>query len=220
MGKMDTKSELMEAALKLFEEQGYENTPIKEIHTKVGVSKGAFYHYFDSKEDILEEIALDYSNEIIWGCKKIANNKDLAAYKKLEEIIILICRFKLTPQEKRDQLSSVIINLRNTKLRESIFYNLKEEVIAPLKMVLSQGVEEGTMDVPDKYQMSEIIFFNIRALYYSLRELFSCLNKDNELEKEEFGDELKRKIAIYEEIFARILNLKNNKIELQELMRL
>lgn len=47
---------LLAAATRLFAENGYENTPVQEIVEAAGVTKGAMYHYFAAKDDLLYEI--------------------------------------------------------------------------------------------------------------------------------------------------------------------
>lgn len=44
------------SARKLFATSGFENTSIDEIAEHAGVTKGAFYHHFDSKERIFEDV--------------------------------------------------------------------------------------------------------------------------------------------------------------------
>ncbi|MDN3242560.1 TetR/AcrR family transcriptional regulator [Glycomyces tritici] len=53
---MKTKNvadEVLRAALELFAEQGYANTSVQQIVQAAGVTKGAMYHYFTSKDDLL-----------------------------------------------------------------------------------------------------------------------------------------------------------------------
>jgi AcrR family transcriptional regulator len=47
---------LVTAATRLFAEQGFESTSVQQIVDAAGVTKGAMYHYFDSKDDLLYEI--------------------------------------------------------------------------------------------------------------------------------------------------------------------
>lgn len=47
---------LLAAATRLFAEQGYDRTSVQEIVEAAGVTKGALYHYFGSKEDLLQEV--------------------------------------------------------------------------------------------------------------------------------------------------------------------
>jgi AcrR family transcriptional regulator len=48
----ETRTHLLEAALRLFSKEGYDATGVAEICQAAGVSKGAFYHHFPSKHDI------------------------------------------------------------------------------------------------------------------------------------------------------------------------
>ncbi|WP_214416128.1 TetR/AcrR family transcriptional regulator [Sphaerisporangium fuscum] len=47
---------LLGEATRLFAEKGFESTSVQEIVAAAGVTKGAMYHYFDSKDDLLREI--------------------------------------------------------------------------------------------------------------------------------------------------------------------
>ena len=47
---------LVEMALRLFADRGFEGTSVQDVVSAAGVTKGAMYHYFDSKDDLLAEI--------------------------------------------------------------------------------------------------------------------------------------------------------------------
>jgi AcrR family transcriptional regulator len=53
----DKKDNLIQAALKLFEDQGYHTTKVSDIVREAGVAQGTFYLYFKSKEDMFRSIA-------------------------------------------------------------------------------------------------------------------------------------------------------------------
>lgn len=67
--KQDTKVVLIEAGINIMLEKGYNNTGIQEVLSSVGVPKGSFYHYFESKEDfalnIIDHFDQCYSNRIL-----------------------------------------------------------------------------------------------------------------------------------------------------------
>ena len=50
------RQRLLSEATRLFAERGFESTSVQEIVAAAGVTKGAMYHYFDSKDDLLHEI--------------------------------------------------------------------------------------------------------------------------------------------------------------------
>jgi AcrR family transcriptional regulator len=52
------RSELLNAALELFRERGYDETRVVDIVERVEVSEGTFFNYFNTKDALLDEIAL------------------------------------------------------------------------------------------------------------------------------------------------------------------
>ena len=53
----NTKKKIVSAAWKLFYEQGYDDTTVDDIVGESGTSKGSFYHYFSSKDELLSSLA-------------------------------------------------------------------------------------------------------------------------------------------------------------------
>jgi len=54
----ETKSRIVSAAWKLFYQYGYDNTTIDDIVEQSQTSKGTFYHYFHSKDDLLSSLSV------------------------------------------------------------------------------------------------------------------------------------------------------------------
>lgn len=65
MSKVNTKDRIMQAALKLFLERGYQKTSIAGIETEAGLvpRAGAFYRHFDGKQALLVEMAKAFVSE-------------------------------------------------------------------------------------------------------------------------------------------------------------
>ena len=55
------RAELIDCAQRLFLTRGYERTTINDVIAATGLSKGAFYHHFRAKEDLLEAIAARFA---------------------------------------------------------------------------------------------------------------------------------------------------------------
>ncbi|MHC1574463.1 MAG: TetR/AcrR family transcriptional regulator [Candidatus Methanogasteraceae archaeon] len=73
----------MDAAEKLLLTNGYEETTVSDIVRKIGVAQGTFYHYFKSKEVVLDAIADRWIEEIKEGVAGIASGGDSDAIEKI-----------------------------------------------------------------------------------------------------------------------------------------
>jgi AcrR family transcriptional regulator len=72
MDKPDTvRDRVLRAAVELFAEQGYDKTSVQEVVERAGVTKGALYHYFTAKEDLLFEIYRSLLAEQMAGLDRI-----------------------------------------------------------------------------------------------------------------------------------------------------
>lgn len=62
----DSKKQILQTALKLFLKSSYKEVSLRDIVSEVGLTKGAFYHYYTSKEELFEEtVRYFYNNAII-----------------------------------------------------------------------------------------------------------------------------------------------------------
>ena len=82
----ETRRDLVAASLELFGKYGFDGTSVNQIVEKAGLTKGAFYHYFQSKEDVLQEIHHEYASKMVAGAREVAAS-DGEAIEKLRAII-------------------------------------------------------------------------------------------------------------------------------------
>lgn len=60
MSPADTRDRILDAAMRLFYEQGFHNTGVATILREAGVNSGSMYHFFDSKDALLKEVLETY----------------------------------------------------------------------------------------------------------------------------------------------------------------
>ncbi len=82
-----TRRALVEAALGLFEKYGYAAASVQRIVDDAGVTKGAFYHHFASKDDLLREIHDEFLTEQFDRAKAIAES-ELPPEESLRRLIV------------------------------------------------------------------------------------------------------------------------------------
>jgi AcrR family transcriptional regulator len=75
-----TRSAIIEAAMRLFRERGYDAATMRAIASAAGVSTGNAYYYFNSKEDLIQEFYLRSHAEHAAACRDLLDhNRDFGA---------------------------------------------------------------------------------------------------------------------------------------------
>src|SRR4051794_34916890 len=84
----------VEAAQRLIEARGYEQMSIQDVLDELRASRGAFYHYFDSKQALLEAVIERMADAGMAVTKPIVEDADLAAIPKLHRVFGGIAQWK------------------------------------------------------------------------------------------------------------------------------
>ncbi|MCK4835886.1 MAG: TetR/AcrR family transcriptional regulator, partial [Candidatus Aminicenantes bacterium] len=93
-------NELLDAGQQLFFQKGYELTSVNDIIEKVGVAKGTFYHYFNSKDDLLDKIVERWTLASLERVERLVMNQEhLNAVEKLNLFFITIRDYKVESLE-------------------------------------------------------------------------------------------------------------------------
>lgn len=156
-----TKDLILDVAGRLFLTKGYEQTRISDIINGLdGLTKGAIYHYFDSKEDIFNEVVkhIGMRNKRLFDEVKYATN--LTGSEKIEQIISLSIG-----NETMAQIVSMSPNLVDSpKLLASTFKQIQEVAIPEyLLPIIEEGIEDGSIEANDATSLAELlaVMFNI-----------------------------------------------------------
>lgn len=83
------KNDIKQKSILLFEKKGFSETSIQDIVETLGVTKGTFYYYFTSKEQLLMDIHLGYIDDLLERQGTIRQNQ-FSNRQKLEELIALL----------------------------------------------------------------------------------------------------------------------------------
>ncbi|HDX9579080.1 TPA: TetR/AcrR family transcriptional regulator [Bacillus pseudomycoides] len=84
----ERRNEILDTAEKLFVSKGYMKTTVNDILQEVGIAKGTFYHYFKSKEEVMDAIIMRIVNADVVAAKKIASNPNIPVLDKLFHILM------------------------------------------------------------------------------------------------------------------------------------
>ena len=83
------KEKIIAQSILLFEEKGFSETAVQDIVDALGVTKGTFYYYFASKEQLLMGIHLTYINRLLERQEKITSS-GMSAREKVRQLIGLL----------------------------------------------------------------------------------------------------------------------------------
>src|SRR3954454_25026574 len=81
-----TRDRIVAAAVSLFAEQGFDATSVTEVVARAGVAKGALYHHFASKDDLLYEVYRELVDRQLAGLRDILG-RELPPAEALRELI-------------------------------------------------------------------------------------------------------------------------------------
>lgn len=151
----ETINLILDVASRLFLEKGYEHTSIQDIIDHLGgLSKGAIYHHFKSKEDILVAVTERMTEESNRMILNIRDRKNISGKEKLQSI------FKESLNRPvQDDIFTVAPHLgANPRLLFSMLGETISEV-APnyIRPILEQGIADGTIKVDYPLETAEII---------------------------------------------------------------
>lgn len=137
MKNNNRKQELLDIAYNMFLSKGYENTSVDEIIEKANVAKGTFYYYFESKEQILEEVVnLMVENGTIKANDILKTNISIP-----EKIIGIILAF--SPNEKEITIRDTLNSNANIILHNKLNDELIERMTPMLKEIAEEGNKMG-----------------------------------------------------------------------------
>jgi AcrR family transcriptional regulator len=209
--KPDTRSELVEAAWELFARQGYEGTTVNAIIDKVGLSKGAFYHYFESKEDVLDAVVEHLTEHVLEDFEPDLRNPGKDASHKLD---CLISVFRSWNSENLDMVNDITLVLEkdeNIIIRHKIDRRTDDLLLPPLVEIIAQGSAEGIYDVDDPRTAAEMVL----VIFHAVREMQMRTIVEAD-ERDDNEDELRRRIRGLARLLERFLGAPAGTIVLME----
>jgi AcrR family transcriptional regulator len=89
-GAVDKRRLILDAAITVFARQGFHHCRVSDVADEAGVAYGLVYHYFDSKEEILNELFLERWQIMLDAIAAIDRRPQLSAREKLHEVASFI----------------------------------------------------------------------------------------------------------------------------------
>ena len=189
----------LDAGQKLIQAKGYEAMSIQDVLEEVPASRGAFYHYFDSKQALLEAVVDRFADAAMATLQPVIDDPNLPALRKLEQIFGGIAAFKAERKELvlaiidvwtadsnaivREKLRRMTVRLLHPLLTGVIRQGIREDVIkagspedlATVLVSLMQGFQELALQYFMARQAGTITFEYVVDKFSAYTEAFEVI---------------------------------------------
>ncbi len=180
-GIEDTRAALVAAAWELFGRNGYATTTVETIIGKTGVSKGAFYHHFSSKEDILDAVAEQMTRSSWVPVQVVVEDMRLSAVEKVGLFLDALRSWRLSNLGLVGEVGQALYEPQNLLLLAKARDRTLRIAIPALSAVIRQGVEEGCFKVRDPETAASMILQLSAASAEDMMHLLSAADASESL---------------------------------------
>lgn len=150
------REELLDTALSLFLENGYERTSVEQITTTVGVAKGTFYHYFATKQDVLVRLVERFTDDLFEAAEVALAEQEGTAVERLRTLMIASSQAKLRHKDETLMLTRPLFTPENQPLLRRLIDGWIDRTRPLIQGIIEQGSAEGAFDVADPSAMTEV----------------------------------------------------------------
>jgi AcrR family transcriptional regulator len=190
----------LDAAQRLIQVKGYESTSVQDVLDSVQTSKGAFYHYFDSKGALLNGVIERMVDAALTAVSPIIEDPDLPAPVKLRGVFGGIAAWKTARKELLLAITKNWMSDDNAIVREK-FRRLAGRRLTPLiARIIRQGKDEGTFTASEPDDAARVFVSTLLALSQAATELYIARQAG-----EIAFDDVRRELGAYAEGLERIL---------------
>lgn len=145
----ERRNEILDTAGKLFSMKGYNKCTVNDILGAVGIAKGTFYYYFESKEEVLDAI-IDRVTEIVaLRAEEVSSNPKLSPVMKLLNTILSM----RVESEVDNEFMEELHKPENALMHQKSLSLMVTRVSPIMTKVVNEGISQGIFksDFPEQY---------------------------------------------------------------------
>jgi AcrR family transcriptional regulator len=192
----------VDAAQGLIQAKGYEQMSVQDVLDQLEASRGAFYHYFDSKAALLEAVVERMVETAMAALAPMLADPELSAPVKLERLFSGIAGFKAKRQDLVLALIEVWLSDDNAIVREKLRQDNAVHLTPLLAAIVRQGNAQGAFSASSPDQTARVLVSLLQGASEMATELFVA-RRANRIPFEAVEPTL----AAYSEAFDRVLGI-------------
>ena len=170
----ETVKKILQTSLKLFVEKGYEQTTVLDIVANLGgLTRGAFYHHFKSKEEVLDAIFLENFGD---GSQFepfviAARNKKLNGLQRVK-LALKNALMDNIGDETRTNVASLIVSMISNPRFLAEKVKGDQKTAALLAPMIEEGMKDGSIQQGNPLLLAEL--FMLLANFWMMPSIFPC----------------------------------------------
>ncbi|MCV7278358.1 TetR/AcrR family transcriptional regulator [Mycolicibacterium flavescens] len=168
------KSEIVDAALKLFVENGYDKTTVAAIIGELGVAKGCFYHHFRSKDEVFEACVLTVSQHVSQTWLAVLTDHSRSPITRLMDFHF---SYRKLTDVAASGLMADLYSRAFTDMHHRVTAQVAADVLPAVTALIDEGVQNGDFTVDDPR-------FTAVALLGALQNLHETYVADTDLDQD------------------------------------
>ena len=147
-----TVNKILEVSQRLFLEKGYDNTKIQDIADELGMTKGAIYHHFESKEEIMNKLgeSMFIHNNPFETVKK---RKDLNGLEKMK----LVIQLHQSDEQMVELTNQALPLLENPQILAKMFESNYQQLLPYWLELIKEGQEDGSIKTDQPKELAELL---------------------------------------------------------------
>lgn len=148
----ERKKEIIETAAALFEQKGYEHCSVNDILNAIGIAKGTFYHYFKSKEEVLDAVVGRVTEQMLEQVREVGARRDMLPEEKLLQVFLSM----RVERKGEDALLQEMHKTENALLHQKTLVSSITALTPVLTEVVEEGISAGVFRCPYPEQYMRI----------------------------------------------------------------
>ncbi|HEY8842114.1 MAG TPA: TetR/AcrR family transcriptional regulator [Candidatus Dormibacteraeota bacterium] len=199
----------LDVAQRFVQTKGFDAMSIQDVLDELEASKGAFYHYFESKQALLEAVVERFADAALVTIGPVLSDPNLPALRKLERIFAGIASFKAQQKEFVLAIIEVWNSDGNAIVREKLRRLTVNRLVPLLSLVIDQGIKEGTLAAQSPNETAMVLTSVMQGFQQQANDLFIARQAGT------IGfDVVRRSVAANTEAFERILGIPKGSLTL------
>lgn len=205
------RDEFVDTAQRFIQAKGYEQMSVQDILDALDTSKGAFYHYFDSKTDLLEAVVERLVEAGVARFEPGVAHPNRSAVEKFQALFGDIAQYKAEQRDLIFGFMRVWLSDDNAVVREHFRRQMVGRLEPVMATIVRQGVTEGVFTVTSPEATAGVLVSIFQGLNEDATGLFLGLD-DGSIPLEY----LELRLAAYSEAIERILGVPRGALPLAD----